>query len=84
MKINKGIVIQKKGKTSTIFDGEKSILFTLNDTATFIFSCLKLDKKTEEIAKFMVKKYKITPDVATKDIRDFITELKKKKIVSES
>jgi len=84
MKINKGIIIQKRGKTSTIFDGEKSVLFTLNDSGSYIFSHLKLGKKIEEIANLMVRRYKINHPVAMRDIKSFILELKKKKIVSDS
>jgi hypothetical protein len=45
--IQKGLIIQKLDKETVIFDAEKSLLYTLNETAAEIFRMLKksLDKE---------------------------------------
>jgi hypothetical protein len=40
-RINKGFIIQKLDDKSTIFDGEKSILYTFNKTGSLIFEKIK-------------------------------------------
>lgn len=81
MKINKGVIIQKIGKKVTIFDGEKSALYTLNETATFLFLRIKDNVKSEKIIEDLAQKYKISVGVAKKDVEEFIESLKKKKII---
>ena len=49
-KINQGFVTQKINNKTTIFSGEDSVLYTLNETAALIFSGIKLGwDKTAEI-----------------------------------
>lgn len=70
------------GEKLTIFDGEESVLYTFNETASYIFSKLKLGWERMRISQALSKKYKIKPDKLTKDVTEFIRDLKKKKIVS--
>ena len=81
MKINKGIIVQKDGRGLTIFDGEKSTLYTLNETASFIFSRLKKTASVDQIAKIISKKYGIALDKAQEDCLEFLKELASKKII---
>ncbi len=69
------------GKDLVIFDGEKSVLYTFNETAAFIFRKLKLQSTVAEIVKAMVKKYKISEKEAQKDTKSLIRELLAKKII---
>lgn len=81
-KINKGFIIQKMGKDLVIFDGEKSVLYTFNESAAFIFRKLKLKLSYEEIVKAMVKKFKIEEAEAEKDAKDLLNELLEEKIIN--
>jgi len=83
-KINKGFIVQKLDDKMVIFDGEESVLYTFNETASFIFKKLKKGLPEKEIIQDVVKKYKITEKKARKDLKDLLAELKKKKIISSS
>lgn len=80
-KVVKGLISQKMGDTLTIFDGERSVLYTLNETASFIFKKIKSGQNEQDIVRQLVKKYKIKPDKAKKDAKKFVEDLKKKGIV---
>lgn len=82
-KINKGFIVQKMGKDLVIFDGEKSVLYTFNETAAFIFQKLKKGLTDKEIAKVLAKKYKIGEAEAAKDAKDLIRDLLDKKIIKK-
>lgn len=77
----KGLIVQKLGKETVIFDGEESVLYTLNQTASEIFKMLKKGLSEEEIVEKMVKKYSIKKERAEKDVRELVEELIKKGIV---
>jgi hypothetical protein len=79
--IQKGLIIQKLDKETVIFDTEKSLLYTLNETAAEIFRMLKKELKEEEIVEKMVKKYDVKKERVEKDIKKLLEELKKKKII---
>jgi hypothetical protein len=80
-KIQKGLIVQKLGKETVIFDGEESVLYTLNETASEIFKMIKKGLSEEEIVEKMVKKYSIKKERAEKDVRELVEELIKKGIV---
>ena len=81
-KINKGFIVQKLDDKTVIFDGEESVLYTFNQTASEIFKKLKKGDQEEKIINDMIKKYKIKKEKAQKDFSELMTELKKKKIIS--
>lgn len=80
-KINKGFIVQKLGAKTVIFDGEESVLYTFNETASFIFQKLKLGWDKEKIIGGLVKKYQIKKEKAMKDVNQLINELRKKKVI---
>lgn len=80
-KINKGFIVQKLDGKTTIFDGEESVLYTFNETASLVFQKIKAAKSKEEIIESFVKKYGIKEERAEKDVGELIGELKKKGIV---
>lgn len=82
-KINKGFIVQKLDDKTVIFDGEESILYTFNESSSYIFSKLKTGTKNADIINLMVKRYNITPSRANKDFQDFTAELLKKKIITQ-
>jgi hypothetical protein len=81
-KVNKGLVIQKLDDKTVIFDGEKSALYTLNETASVIFQKLKIKWPVEKIVAYLVKEYSVKDASAQKDVETLISDLTKKKILS--
>lgn len=81
-KLNKGFIVQKLDDKMVIFDGEESVLYTFNETASFIFKKLKQGKNEKEIIDLLVKRYQIKEEKAKKDVKDLLAELRKKKIIS--
>ena len=80
--INKGFIVQKLGKKTVIFDGEKSLLYTFNETATLIFDKLKRNINSQKIAEELGSKYNITVNKALTDVTELETDLIDKKIIS--
>lgn len=81
-KINKGFIAEKiEGKT-IIFDEKKSVLYTFNETASFIFKKLKKGLPENEIVQGVARKYQVKEEKVKKDFKDLLSDLKKKKIIS--
>jgi len=81
-KINKKFIIQKLDGKIVIFDGEKSVLNTLNSTATFMFQKIKVGWDKEKIIDAITKIYSIDEESVKKDLDTLIKELVKQKIIS--
>jgi len=81
-KINKGLITQKLDDKTVIFDGEESVLYTFNETASFIFKKLKKGEEKEKIIEMVEKKYDIKKERAEKDFNELTADLKKKKIIA--
>ena len=81
-KLNKGFVTQKLDEKTVIFDGEESVLYTFNETASEIFRLLKKNLEEKEIIEKITKKYLIKKEKVEKDFNELIADLKKKKIIS--
>lgn len=80
--INKGLITQKLDKKTVIFDGEKSVLYTFNETANYIFQKIKAKWDGKKIILSLVKKYNVNEEQAKKDVQELIKLLKDKKIIS--
>ena len=61
------------------FDG----MLTMNDSAAFIFECLKEDTSYEEIVKNFLEEYDATREQAEKTVSDFIEKLKEASLIEE-
>lgn len=83
-KINKGFIVQKLDDKMVIFDGEESVLYTFNNTASFIFKKIKKGEEKEKIIEMIEKKYDVKKEKAEKDFNELIDDLKKKKIISSA
>ena len=81
-KINKGFITQRIGNKITIFDGEKSHLYTFNETATFIFDKIKSGLVQEKIIENIAKRYAVKKEQAEIDLDEFINDLISKQIIS--
>lgn len=80
-KLNKGFIVQKIDKKQTIvFDGESSMLYTFNETASVIFQQLKKGKTLKEIVKVICCQYKVTLMRAENDVRLIVSDFLKRKI----
>lgn len=75
------MIAQKIQGNEVIFDSEKSLVYTLNETATFIFNKVLLKKNEEEIVKSIVKEYSVDQPKAIKDISEAIEDMVKKRIL---
>ena len=74
-KVNKKFIIQKLDGKIVIFDGEKSILNTLNSTASFMFQKIKLGWDKGKIIDAIVKSYSIDEKTVSNDLEKMIKEL---------
>jgi len=72
IKIIKGFIAQRSGNSISIFDAEKSFLYTFNSTSTFIFDRLKKGLDDKKIVADLVAEYQVTEEIAKKDMNDFI------------
>lgn len=81
-KINKGFISEQLDGKKVIFDSEKSVLYTFNETASYIFKKIKSGEDDNKIINLLVKRYQIKSEKAKKDLYDLLVELKKKKIIS--
>lgn len=80
-KIDKNLIVQKLENKTIIFNGEESILYTLNETASLIFYKLKIGWNKEQIILELTKKYRIEHERVKKDINEFLIGLKINKII---
>jgi len=80
-RINKGFIVQKLDKKTVIFDGEESVLYTFNETASEIFKLLKKNLEEKEIVEKIAKKYNVKPEKAEKDFKELVKDLRKRKII---
>lgn len=83
-KLNAGFITQKIDDKTTIFAGESSKLFTLNETGSFIFQGLKLGWEKEKIIGDLVKKFNVEKKQVEKDFQELLQELLDKKIIREA
>lgn len=81
-KINRNLITQKLDEKTIIFDGDKSILYTFNESASYILKKLKNGVKKSEIVSKMIKRYDVKEERVQKDFTDFLNDLKKKKIIT--
>ncbi len=67
------------GENEIGFDG----MLTMNDSAAFIFECLKTDTDTASIIKAFLEEYDATPEQAENTVNNFIAKLRKAGLIEE-
>ncbi|QQS44427.1 PqqD family protein [Candidatus Roizmanbacteria bacterium] len=82
-KLKKDLVVQQVNEEVFIFDGETSILHTLNETAADLFKQLKKGATFSDLVKYLVDEYEINQEKALKDTKEFVDKLMKKKLLIE-
>jgi len=80
-KKNKKLIIQKIGNKFTIFDENKSTLYTLNETASYIFKKILKGWGNDEIINSLAKDYQVNKIEAKKDFNQIILLLKNNRII---
>lgn len=80
-KIKKDLIIEKIDNKIVIFDSKQLILFSFNETGSYIIKKIKSGDSTDKIIKGMVRKYRIKKDLAKKDLDEFLNSLLKKKLI---
>ena len=83
-KLQKGFVVQRYPKKLVLFDSETSTMYTLNDTAAFVFKKMKEGLKKEEIAKQLYNRYNISEKKAQNDVESTIQKLLTIKIFKQA
>jgi len=81
-KINNNLLIQKLNGKTVLFDNTISIVYTLNETAHYIFSQLKRNVSKKKILQHMMLRYKVKENKLSRDIDEVIQYFVKKKILS--
>lgn len=84
LKLTKGFIAQKIGADITLISGEQNKIYTLNETASFIYQGIKKGMNPEDIAKNLSKEYQIEVTKATKDVDKVVTFFILKKILCGS
>lgn len=82
-RLSPGFITQKIDNKTTIFSGQDSVLFTLNETGAYIFQGLKLNWTKEKIIDGLTKKYRVKKEQALSDMEEYIRILLEKKIILE-
>lgn len=80
-KINEGFISQKIGKKITIFDADKSILYSLNETSSFIFDKLKKGLTEKQILDSLLSNYLVKENDVKIDLKRNIQDLLKRGIL---
>ncbi len=83
-KINKEFISEKLEGKTTVFNGESSTLYTLNETGTLIFEKLKKGWNRNRISAYVSEKYDVPLAQAKKDVGEFLRNLLKNHLVSSS
>lgn len=80
-KVKKGLISKRSGNKISIFDAEKSELITLNESAAYMLTLIKQGLNEESIVKEIKVKFNTVNINIEKDVRDFVTDLKKHRII---
>ena len=77
MKLKNGFITHETDGEQILIDTANNFagLVRSNPTAAFIVDCLKTDITEAEIIEKMLKKYDVSQETATKDVRGIIAKL---------
>lgn len=82
--VRKGFITQQIGDNLVIFEGEESMLFTLNPTAAYIFRRIKIGENIARIAKSLSTEFKIPEREAVDDVKACVREFLNDGIIERS
>ena len=78
---NSNFIYEKLNNQLTVFNTERSYLYTFNDTASFVYQLLKRHQTIDQVSKAMQRHYGLTKEKADKDLGLFLKELETKQIL---
>lgn len=81
LKHNKNIIFQKIDNKLIGFDIEHSSLYTLNETAEYIFKKARSGFPARKIAESLSTKFDVDIKTALRDVRSTVELLKKNKMI---
>ncbi|MCX6731057.1 MAG: PqqD family protein [Candidatus Roizmanbacteria bacterium] len=81
-KVNKNLIVQKLEDSVVLFDSDASVLYTLNETATYIFTLLKKNVSKKDIVAQMKKRYGLDEKKMTADFDEVFNDFVKKGIIT--
>lgn len=73
------IIAIPTGEVSQSFSG----IISMNPVGQFLFECLKQEQTEESLVKAVTEAYEVDDATALTDIREFLDELRKKKLLIE-
>ena len=82
MTISDSLSVRKIGDEIFIFDRKLSRIHTFNKVGSLIWERLKEDTFPESIVNLIIERFEVDRETAEKDLREFIDELEKKKLIT--
>lgn len=73
------IIAIPTGEVSKQFSG----IISMNPVGQFLFACLSQEQTEETLLKAVTKEYEVDDETALEDIRAFLNELRKNKLLVE-
>ncbi|MFT4143439.1 MAG: PqqD family protein [Mobilitalea sp.] len=88
MKIRDGLVLRRIADLDVVIPIGNNIadfngIISLNETAAFLWKRLTLKEDVPQIVDALIEEYDVNPEVARKDIEQFIEQLTQANIVME-
>lgn len=83
VKFRKGVTIHKLENKLTLFDGESSILYTLNESAAAILNGLRLGWNKTKTIKYLQENHSAGVNEAEEDYSNIQRFLKEKRLIEE-
>lgn len=81
MKVRKGVLIQKMGRTYIAYDNKTSVMHELNEVAYIILFQLEEGKTRGQILKKITAEFKVTKEEARADLDTFVQVLKRADLI---
>ena len=80
-KINNELIFETIGSQMTIYDSEKSYVYTLDEISTQIVNMIKKKQSIVKIVYKLTKIYEVEKERANRDVKRLLKELLQKKII---
>lgn len=81
IKRNKSVIFKEVDETVYILDPRNSTVHTLNETASFIWRCLKKPCTLKRLVSLMIKEFDVEAKKAAVDLEDFILQYLKEQFL---
>lgn len=68
---------------AAILNTKTGIYFTLDESGTFIWNCLKESKSIDELVLKVMEEYDVEHETCIRDVKELLEEMKKESLVQE-